>query len=203
MKSSWNTPHLVKLAGGKQELVVHVKGSILGFDPSTGEKLWSCQGVPDYVCPSVISRDGVAYAIGGRTSRAIAVRAGGRGDVTETHKLWEAKAGSNVSSPVIHDGHMYWVSDRNRVAYCLRLKDGEIVYSQRFKGQPYASMLVADGKLYVVTRYDGVFVLAAKPEFEQLAHNEFDDNSTFNASPIASYGKLFVRSDRFLYCIGE
>jgi outer membrane protein assembly factor BamB len=203
MNSSWNTPHLVTLANGDQELVVNIKGSILGFNPSTGEKLWTCQGIADYICPSVISEKGVVYAIGGRTSRAIAVRAGGRGDVTETHQLWEAKAGANVSSPVIHDGHMYWVSDRNRVAYCVRLEDGEIVYSERFKGQPYASTLVADDKLYVVTRYDGVFVLSAKPEFEQLAHNEFDDDSTFNASPIASNGKLFVRSDRFLYCIGK
>jgi hypothetical protein len=203
MKSSWNTPHLVTLADGKQELVVNIKGSILGFDPSSGEKLWTCKGISDYVCPSVISRDGVVYAIGGRTSRAIAVRAGGRGDVTKTHKLWEAKAGANVSSAVIHDGHMYWVSDRNRVAYCLRLEDGEVVYSERFKGQPYASTLVADGKLYVVTRYDGVFVLAAQPKFKQLAHNKFDDDSRFNASPIVSDGKLFVRSDRFLYCIGK
>ncbi len=89
------------------------------------------------------------------------------------------------------------------MAYCVNLKDGEVVYSKRFGGQPYASTLLADGKLYVVTRYDGTFVLAANPEFEQLAHNTLDDDSTFNASPIVSNGKLILRSDRFLYCIGE
>lgn len=203
MKSSWNTPHLVQLADGKQELVVSVKGEILGFDPASGEQLWSCDGIQDYVCPSIVSQGGVAYAIGGRTSRTIAVKAGGRGDVTDTHKLWEAKAGANVSSPVIHDGHLYWVSDRNKVAYCVRLEDGEVVYSERFRGQPYSSTLLADGKLYVVTRHDGAFVLAAQPKYELLAHNELDDNSTFNASPIASGGKLYVRSDKFLYCIGK
>ncbi len=203
MKSSWNTPHLVQLADGKQELVVSVKGEILGFDPATGEQLWSCDGIADYVCPSIVSQAGVVYAIGGRTSRTIAVKAGGRGDVTDSHKLWEAKAGANVSSPVIHDGHLYWVSDRNKVAYCVRLDDGEVVYSERFRGQPYSSTLLADGKLYVVTRHDGAFVLAAQPKYELLAHNELDDNSTFNASPIASGGKLYVRSDKFLYCIGK
>ncbi|MFP6656768.1 MAG: PQQ-binding-like beta-propeller repeat protein, partial [Pirellulales bacterium] len=100
MKASWNTPHLVAVADDRQELVVSVKGSILAFDPDTGEQLWNCHGIQDYVCPSIISREGVIYAIGGRTSRCIAVRAGGRGNVTESHRLWEAKAGANVCSPV-------------------------------------------------------------------------------------------------------
>jgi hypothetical protein len=202
MKSSWNTPHLVALAGGKHELVVSVQGKILGFDPVSGEKLWSCDGIDDYVCPSLVSHEGVAYAIGGRSSRAIAVRAGGRGDVTATHRLWEADAGANVASPVIHDGHLYWVSDRNQVAYCVRLADGEVVYKERFGSQPYASALLAEGRLYIVTRRGGTFVLAAKPEYTQLAHNRLEDRSTFNASPIVSGGKLFLRSDRYLYCIG-
>ena len=203
MRKSWNTPHLVQLANGEHELIVSVEGSILGFDPKTGAELWRCDGIPDYVCPSVISQQGIVYAIGGRRSRAIAVRAGGRGDVTDSHKLWEAQAGANVSSPVIHDGHMYWVSDRNKVAYCVRLNDGAIIYSERFRGQPYASAALGDGKIYIVTRYDGIYVLAATPEFTQLAHNEFADRSTFNASPVISNGQIFLRSDRFLYCVGD
>lgn len=203
MDESWTTPHLVKLADGKQELVVSVKDFIIGFDPATGNELWRCKGVPDYVCPSVISQDGIAYVIGGRKSIAIAVQAGGRGDVTNTHKLWEAKAGANVASPIIHDGHMYWVSDRNKVAYCLRLLDGEVLYSERFPGQPYASATAGDGKIYIVTRYDGTYVLAATPELTQLAHNELDDESQFNASPVISNGQLFLRSDQYLYCVGQ
>lgn len=203
MKRSWNTPHLVKTESGQTEVVVSVAGSILGFDPQTGKQLWDCYGIQDYVCPSVISKDGVVYAIGGRSSRAIAVKAGGRGDVTDTHRLWEAKAGANVSSPVIHDGHLYWVSDRNRTAYCVRMEDGEIMYAKRFRGQPYASTIVADDKLYVVTRYSGTFVLAAQPDFEILSHNKLDDESTFNASPIVSDGQIFIRSDENLYCVGK
>lgn len=203
MQASWNTPHLIDVDGGKQELVVSVMNKILAFDPQTGEPLWNCDGIPDYVCPSIVSRDGVAYVIGGRTSKAIAIRAGGRGDVTDSHRLWEAKAGANVVSPVIHDGHLYWVSDRNKIAYCVRLEDGEVIYAERFRDQPYASALVGDGKLYIVTRRGGTYVLAARPKYEQLAHNQLDDRSTFNASPIVSDGKLFLRSDKYLYCIGK
>ncbi|MEO1983602.1 MAG: PQQ-binding-like beta-propeller repeat protein [Fuerstiella sp.] len=203
MQASWNTPHLVDTVDGKQELVVSVKNRILAFDPATGQELWNCEGIQDYVCPSIVSQRGVVYVIGGRQSKAIAIRTGGRGDVTDSHRLWEAKAGANVCSPVIHDGHLYWVSDRNKVAYCVRLGDGEVIYAERFPDQPYASALVGDGKLYIVTRNGGTYVLAARPEFEQLAHNTLDDRSTFNASPIVANGKLFLRSDRFLYCIGN
>ncbi len=203
MDASWNTPHLVELPDGTQELVVSVKGRILAFRPETGEPLWNCEGIPDYVCPSIVSHEGVIYVIGGRTSKAIAIRAGGRGDVTQSHRLWEAAAGANVTSPVVYDGHLYWVSDRNLVAYCVRLTDGEVIYSKRVKDQPYASTVAGDGKLYVVTRNGGTYVLAARPEFEQLAHNKLDDQSTFNASPIVADGRLYLRSDQFLYCIGR
>jgi len=203
MRASWNTPHLVAVADGRRELVVSVKGSILAFDPGTGEQLWNCRGIQDYVCPSIISQAGIVYAIGGRTSRCIAVRAGGRGDVTESHRLWEAKAGANVCSPVIYKDHLYWVSDRNKVAYCVRLKDGEILHSERFPAQPYASVLVGDGKLYIVSRYKGTYVLEATPEMKQLAHNTFNDDSTFNASPIASGGTVLLRSNKYLYCVSQ
>lgn len=203
MDSSWNTPHLVEVGDGQTELVVSVEGKILGFDPSTGKQLWSCDGIPDYVCPSVVSHQGVVYVIGGRTSQAFAVKTGGRGDVTKTHLLWNAKAGANVVSPVVHDGYLYWVSDRNTIAYCVRLQDGKVMYAERFPAQPYASAVVGDGKIYIVTRSSGTYVLAAKPEFELLAHNELEDRSTFNASPIVANSKLILRSNKFLYCIGK
>jgi hypothetical protein len=203
MDSSWNTPHLVALPDGAVELVVSVQGHLLGFDPATGERLWSCDGIEDYVCPSVVSKDGVVYAMGGRRSQAIAVRAGGRGDVTQTHKLWEALAGANVCSPVVDGDYLYWISDRNQVAYCLNRHTGEVLYSERMRGQPYASAVLADGRLYVVTREEGTFVWAAKPEFELLAHNRFDDPSTFNGSPAVTADAILIRSDRNLYCVRQ
>ena len=201
MVSSWNTPHLVEAPNGKHELTVTVKGWILGFDPKTGNELWRCKAIPDYICPSIVSHKGILYALGGRSSKAIALRSGGRGDVTDTHKLWQADVGANVCSPVVHEGHLYWVSDRNRTAYCLSLADGSVKYSERTGPQPYASTLLADERLYVVTRNGGTMVLAAKPQFEQLALNKLEDRSTFNASAIVCNGTLILRSDENLYCI--
>lgn len=203
MKASWNTPHLVKTAAGATELAVSVKGLVLGFDPATGKELWRCDGIPDYICPSIVSRDGILYALGGRSSMACAIRSGGRGDVTKSHLLWKVEVGANVSSPVIHGEHLYWTSDRNQTSYCLELKDGSEAYSHKLDRQPYASTLIADGKQYVVTRQGGTAVLAAEPKFKQLALNKLDDSSTFDASPILCNGRLILRSDRYLYCLGK
>lgn len=201
MDSSWNTPHLVKTPDGKDEVVVTVKKWILGFDPKTGNELWRCSAIEDYICPSIVSHEGILYALGGRRSKAVAVRSGGRGDVTNTHKLWQADVGANVCSPVVHDGHLYWISDRANTAYCLNLSDGSIKYAEKIGPQPYASALLADGRFYVVTRTGGTLVLAAKPQFELLAHNKLEDRSQFQASAIAYDGALILRSDENMYCI--
>jgi outer membrane protein assembly factor BamB len=209
IRGSWNTPVLVDVPGGETELVVCVPMTVLGLDPATGKRFWRSQGIPDggYVCPSVVAHEGIVYAIGGRTNTALAVRAGGRGDVTSTHELWRTNKGSNVCSPVYHDGYLYWVHERSGIANCLNATTGQAVYQERLTPRPgvvYASALLADGKLYVVSQHEGTFVLAAKPEFELLAHNTFaDDDSRTNASPAVSNGQLLLRTDSNLYCIGQ
>ncbi len=206
MEMSWSTPALAKVDGG-WELVVQIKRKILGFDPASGQPLWSCQGIDDYVCPSVVTEGDVAYVIGARRATAIAVRAGGRGDVTATHKLWEINKGSNVSSPVVRGDYLYWAHESRGTVYCVDRKSGREAYEERLSPRPgriYASPLAADGKLYYVSRDAGVFVLAAKPEFELLAHNKIEtDSSIFNGSPAVADGRLLLRSDRALYCIGQ
>ena len=64
--------------------------------------------------------------------------------------------------------------------------------------------MLADGKLYFATKYDGVYVVAAQPKFKQLAHNVIaGDKSRANASLAVSDGQLFLRNDQYLYCIGK
>ena len=205
VSSAWNTPILVEVAGGPTELVIAQSGALAAYNPENGEPLWTCAGANDYICPSPISHEGVVYAVLGRGGICLAVRAGGRGDVTETHRLWQMQLSSNVPSPVFYDGHLYCVSD-SAIAHCVRAEDGEHIYEERLEGAGtvYASLTAVDGKLYCPTRQDGTFVLAARPEFEVLSQNVLEgDESIFNASVVVNDGRLLLRSDRFMYCIGE
>ncbi len=205
IKESWNTPILVPV-GEKAELVLAIHGKVLGFDPNSGEQLWSCAtDIPWYMVPSIVAGDGVVYCIGGRgTGGALAVRCGGRGDVTATHRLWTLKKGSNVSSPILHEGHLYWAHENDGTLFCVEAKTGRVVYEERLPraGQFYASPVLADGKLYYTTRGGRTYVVAAKPKFELLATNELGRVGVFNASPAVANGQLFLRADKVLFCIG-
>lgn len=207
IREAWNTPVVVKNTAGKDELIVPIQGKILAFNPTTGEALWNCATeITWYMVPSVVAHDGIVYAIGGRSGvAALAVKTGGSGDVTKTHRLWTGRKGSNVSSPVFHDKHVYFMNDNNEHAFCLEAATGKVVYEERIgrAGTVYASSLLADGKVYYVSRDGKTFVVAAKPEYELLATNDLRDGGIFHATPVAADGKLFIRSDKFLYCLGK
>jgi outer membrane protein assembly factor BamB len=203
---SWNSPVLVDVEG-KTEVVLSLPGrpgKIVGYDPENGKELWRSEGIPDgYICPTVVANNGIVYAIGGRKNTALAVRTGERGEVKP---LWTTGRGSNVCSPVYHDGHLYWLHDRQGIAYCLNASTGQTVYEQRLDPRPgttYASGVVADGKIYYVSQHNGTYVLAAKPKFQLLSHNTFDENDRTNASPVVDNSRLLIRSDRYLYCVGK
>ena len=202
---TWGSPSLVELPDGETELVVTTKGSVQGFEPATGEKLWTCAS-PDYtVCTTPISENGIIYATGGRKKELLAIRAGGRGDVTDTHVLWKQDIGSNIPSPVLYEGKIYDVDSRG-LGMCVDAATGEVIKRERVPdaGGVYASLTAADGKLYLITREKGAFVLAAGDDLDVIAHNEIKtDSSIFNASPIVSRGELLIRSDENLYCIGS
>jgi outer membrane protein assembly factor BamB len=207
INEAWNTPLVVRTQAGQQELVVAKPKQVLGLDPKSGEKLWSCESnISWYMVPTPVADDGVVYYLGGRSgTAALAVRTGGRGDVTASRRLWTSQTGSNVTSPIFHDGHLYWMSEKLGVAYCARAETGDLVYEQRLEraGQVYASPVLAAGRLYYVNRSGKTFVLAAKPEFAQLAVNDLDDGSQFDGSPAVDGDRLLIRSNKFLYCLGR
>jgi outer membrane protein assembly factor BamB len=202
ISESWSTPTLVKLPDGKTELVVSGSQKILGYDPDTGKELWHADSFDWYVCPTITAHDGVVYTL--QNSTAVAVRAGGRGDVTKSHTVWQKRFGATVTSMVYHAGHVYWANAGK--AFCLDAATGKEVYREALPkgGEFYAAPVLADGKIYYVSRNDGTYVVDANPKFKLVAHNTIDgDDSVFNGSPAVSASQLFFRSDRFLYCVGK
>lgn len=205
IKRSWTTPLITKSAEGRDELIVSYKDQVCGFDPVSGTELWNCAGITDYVVPCVVANEGIVYVLGGRKNQAMAIRLGGTGDVTETHKLWEQNVGANVTSPVYHNGNLYWASDRG-IANCIDATSGQTIYRKRMntKERVYSSTLLAGNRMYLTTRENGVFAIAIGPEYKQLAHNVIlGDNSLFNATPAVAGDCLLWRTHNRLYCIGS
>ncbi|MDG1896335.1 MAG: PQQ-binding-like beta-propeller repeat protein [Fuerstiella sp.] len=204
VEASWTTPIVAPSGDGRDELIVSYKEHVRGFDPNTGSELWNCEGVQDYVVPCVVVNDGIAYVLGGRKNQSMAIRLGGTGDITESHRIWETNIGANVTSPVYHEGHLYWISDRG-IANCTNAATGESVYRERVStsDRVYASTLLAGNRMYLTTRDNGVFAVALGPEYNELAHNVIDgDDSSFNATPAVIGDQLLFRTNQYLYCIG-
>jgi outer membrane protein assembly factor BamB len=207
--ASWNTPTIVKV-DGHDELVVNSNGKLRAFDPLTGNELWFCNSIKAAeLCPSIVAHDGVIFVIGHPGGQSQAVKAGGKGDVSATHIVWQAQKGSNVGSPVYKDGHLYFINDSRGVATCLDANSGAIVYEQPLASRQkrdrwYSTPLLAGDKMYCVGRETGTYVIAAKPQFELLATNIIaGDDSISNASPAVSDGQIFLRSNKYAYCFGK
>ena len=206
IKESWSTPVVGTSKEGRAEILVPIQGKIFGLDPKNGAQLWSCDtNIPWYMVPAGVTADGVSYWIGGRSGGAFAVRMGGSGDVSSTHRVWTAEKNSNVPSPILHDKHLYFAGNADGTAYCLEASTGKLVYAERLPRPDtiYASPVLADGKIYYVGRNGKTFVVAAAPKFELLGTNELNDGSLFHAAPVAADKRLFIRSNKALYCIGK
>jgi outer membrane protein assembly factor BamB len=202
----WTTPIRVDVPGGKTELVLSTAEATFGIDPDSGEKLWRCEGLATNQAGSTpVTRNGIVYLTGASVNgkrTMMAVRAGGRGDVSQTHVVWTQKAGGGLASPLLVGDHLYFIAGS---VWCLRADTGKIVYFERLYDakQEYASPIAVNDKVIAFTRRDGAFVLGTGAKLEQLAHNDLGDASDFSGTPAVSNGSLFVRSNRFLYCIGD
>lgn len=203
---SYTTPGLLRY-GNNVEIVITGGDCVTGHDPATGKELWRANGLnpdnnPSYriVASPVIFND-IVYAPT-RVRPLLALKAGGRGDITASHVIWSTINGPDVPTPVTDGKYFYVVNDRG-IMWCLDAKTGQEIYGQqRIRPGTYSSSpVLADDKLYV-TNEDGLTtVVKAGPKFEVLAENALNDYCL--SSPAISEGQLFIRTAQQLFCIGN
>ena len=210
LELTYGTPRIATNPAGEKELVISVPSEIWSLNPSTGKLNWYCETpMTGNVCPSVIIDKEKVYSFGGyRGSGSIAVKTGGKGDVSDSNQLWTSRTSSYVATPVLTGNRFYWINDQG-IAFCTSAKDGELIYRSRVgqlsSGRPvYASPVHVGNHIYVVTRRSGTIVYQPGDEYQPTARNVIaGDESDFNATPAVSEGKLYIRSDKALYCISE
>jgi len=203
---SYSTPALLRY-GKTTELVITGADCVTGHDLATGKELWRANGLNpennpfNRIVASPVIFNEIVYAPT-RVKPLLALKAGGRGDVTTSHLLWSTANGPDVPTPVTDGKYFYIVNDRG-IMWCLDARTGAEIYGQqRIKPGTYsASPVLADGKIYV-TNEDGVTtVVKAGPSFEVLAENALGDYCL--SSPAISNGQIFIRTAHNLYAIGK
>lgn len=204
---SYTTPALLRY-GKTTEIVITGGDCVTGHDPTTGKELWRANGLnpennPMYrIVASPIVFNEIIYAPT-RVKPLLALKAGGRGDVTSSHVLWSTVNGPDVPTPVTDGKYFYVVNDRG-IMWCFDAKTGAEIYGQqRIKTGAYSgSPVLADGKIYVTNEEGVTTVVAAGPKFEVLAENPLNGESCLS-SPAISDGRVFIRTAQNLYAIGK
>jgi outer membrane protein assembly factor BamB len=203
---AYTTPAMVK-RGKELELVVTGGDVVTGHDPATGKELWRSNGLnpennpANRIVASAVVIDDIVVAPT-RVRPMLGIKAGGRGDVTQSHRVFSFENGPDVPTPVTDGQYLYVVNDRG-VVYVLDAKTGKEVYGQqRLKPGTYsASPLYADGRIYVTSEEGVTSVFKAGPQFELLAENAMEEYIL--SSFAVSEGQLFLRTDKALYAIGK
>ena len=205
---SWSTPVVVR-AGDRDEMVLPLPGEKIGglgffkgYDPASGKTLWQIDGLGNevYAMPILGAGGRVIVGVSGHNGPTLAIRAGGSGNVTDTHRLWrtETKNPQRVSTGIIHDEHLF-LADATGILQCLKAETGEPVFQERLGGNLWGSILLADGKLYVSNLEGDTFVVRAMPKFELLAKNSVGEPTYAALAP--AHKELFLRTHGHLYCI--
>jgi outer membrane protein assembly factor BamB len=203
---AYTTPALLRHAGGT-EVVITGGDVVTGHDPATGKELWRADGLNPRndgsyrIVASPIVHGDLIFAPS-RERPLLALKPGGRGDVTRSHVLWSFNNGPDVPTPVTDGTYLYSINDRG-IMFVLDAKTGKTVYGpQRLRSATYSgSAVLADGKIYI-TDEDGVTsVVQSGPKFSLLAENDLGDYTL--SSPAISEGQIFVRTASALYAIGQ
>ena len=195
---SWSTPVVARLKD-RTELIMTWPGAVKAYDPRTGQILWTCQGLGRLVYTSPLVGPEAIVAMSGFSGPALAVRPGGAGDVTETHRLWRTPSSpQRIGSGVIVGEHVYMVNEPGTFQ-CIEWKTGKILCTERIGGGVWGSLVHADGRLYVTNLEGETLVLAAKPSLEVLARNPLKERTL--ASIAVSDRAIFLRTYKHLWCI--
>ena len=207
-KTSWSTPLVVEFEG-KPQIVVSATKRVRGYDLTTGALLWECSGLTDNVVSSPVFTHGMVIAGNSYYSQAmVAIRlAGAKGDISGTSNVaWRLnRLTPYVSSPLLYDDTLYHIRHNQNILVRLDPATGE------FRGEPlrldgirdfiFSSPVGAAGRIYVTGRDGRTVVLRHDKENAALAVNLLDDS--FSASAALADRELYLRGEKFLYCIAE
>jgi outer membrane protein assembly factor BamB len=204
---AYTTPILINEPGGPQ-LVISGADHVTAYNPADGTEIWRSAGLKvdhpngrSISSPTANENTIVVVASGFRhQGHTMALKRGGRGDITETHRRWiHEKNSPDCSTPVCYQGLVYLIDDGGK-ATCLDTVTGEVKWEEKLlSGDTKVSPVAGDGKVYFFNNEAVCKVVEAGPEGKVLAENHLE--GTMLATPAISHGRLYVRTRNRLYAI--
>ena len=193
---------MVTEVNGRPQLVSGAGDVVQGFNPDSGERLWSVRSPGEGVVPSVVCGQGLVFTSSGYGAPTLrAIRLDGHGEATAPHVAWESRANVPLMPSFMYaDGLLFCVKESG-VATCLDAGTGRVIWQERLGGAFGASPVLAEGRLYCLAEDGSTTVIVADRTFKKLARNPLE--GPCNASPAISNGRIFIRSQTSLLCIRD
>jgi outer membrane protein assembly factor BamB len=213
-KTLWSTPREANVGWGTpiavhvvdhDEIIVNGQLRVQAYNPDTGAELWSCGGSTYEVIPTPVVGYGMVFCSSGRAGPTLAIRPGGKGDVTRSHLAWASQRGSPfVPSPILYGEHLYMVNDMQSIVTSFEATSGKLMWQNRLgvaRREGFsASPVAVDGKIFFTNDEGETFVLKAGPTFQLLRTNKIGEGTL--ATPALVDGRWYIRTESNLFAIG-
>ena len=198
---SYVTP-IIREIDGITQMILSGSLCIASYDPRNGKRHWIVDGPTEQFVASVVYDGKYVFATGGYPERhTLAIRPGGKGNVTDTHIAWRTTRGAAyVPSPIISGRYLLMVADSG-IASCFEARTGKRHWMERLPGGHSPSPVSADGLVYFVSDRGVTTIIRPSETFAVIAKNELGE--PVSASPAISQGQIFLRTHQHLYCIGS
>lgn len=205
----WSTPILLTV-NGRQELILNGHTGVRAYDPATGKELWYCEGFSGRGSPTVTPAGGLVHAVCGLRGDTYAVRPGGDGNVTDTHRVWHSprKAARDLPSPIVLDEQSFVMDMMRATLTSYDIETGRELWRERVAdagrvGRMCASPVAWNNTAYFVSESGTTFGIGAGRGMKPVSENSVNSSpgEIFRTSIIPHKGKLYLRSNRAIYCI--
>jgi outer membrane protein assembly factor BamB len=204
---SWATPVIAQV-DGKDQIICTLPTRVNGYDPETGDILWTCDGIRgkkgDLAYSSPLVSGSFCVSVGGFGGPSIGFKLGGKGNITETNRVWRMESNpQSIGTGVFLGKHIFRPNAGPGTIECLVAETGKVLWADRAAGaNHWGSMVFADGHLYVTNQDGTTVVFKPNPEkYEEVARNDLREHC--NTTPAFSDGEIFLRTSQQLHCIGK
>jgi hypothetical protein len=199
---SFSTP-IFREMDGKKQMIFCGNKQILSYNPENGSGYWFINGPSEDFCSSPVyneKNDLLLISSAWPQRHLLAIKPDGQGDVTESKVVWQTTKGAYyVPSPVCTDDYLFSTMTNGQV-HCIEIATGNTLWTENL-GKQYSSPVLANGLVYMPNDEGVITVIKPGPKFEMVAQNSIGER--MNASPAISNGKIYLRGEQHIYCIGS
>lgn len=213
-RESFATP-VPFLHAGRSEILLAGGDCLTGHDAATGKEIWRWgTWNPTRIghwrlVPSPVAIRDVILACGPKGAPVFAIKAGGRGVLTESEVAWASRdqrvVTADVPTPLGYLGDFFVLSDVRKSLSRVDPVTGRVKWSLDTPGQAKyeASPTGADGRVYLVNFRGEVTVVDAEEGrvLRTIAMGD-EGEDMVRSTLVVAHGRLFIRTNQKLYCIG-